>query len=95
LARCAFGLQEEGDEAADEAVEEARLGEREAGWRVLAWIEALNTAPMPAPAPAAPPPAPTPSAIARPASWLCLMIGSATPNSGWIALNRCRNCIAR
>ena len=73
--------QEGGDEPADEAVEEAGLGQGEAeplvaldvlrssGCRVLAWIEAPNTEPMPAPAPAAPPPAPTPSAIARPAFW--------------------------
>src|SRR5579875_1620114 len=49
---------------------------RSSGWRVLAWIEALKTAPMPAPAPAAPPPAPAPRAIASPA-FLPYWVGSA------------------
>src|ERR1700722_19402893 len=59
------------------------MSARSSGWRVLAWIDAPNTEPMPAPAPAAPPPAPAPSAIARPASCAFVTLDAANEITGW------------
>src|SRR5579875_2994758 len=63
---------------------------RSSGWRVFAWIEALNTLPMPAPAPAAPPPAPTPRPMEPPA---LLMSVATLPRSGWKIDRKWRNSI--